>query len=299
MGPLLRGRRVWVALLAVVVLPWMGEVAGFAQGARPLPPKDELIRKMREAVRLDYELQDEYTYIEQRRDVRVSKLGKVTVGPMRTFEVYPSNQPGRTYKRLVAIEGKPLDPAELARRDEEHRRNVMAEAEAAKNESPARRAARQKKEADERRERDMLIADAFAVFDATVTGREMLDGHEVVVLKLFPRPNAAPKTREGRWMKKFSGRLWVSESDGQIAKIDMVANEDLTIGMGIVGRVHAGSRLVFTRTKVNGEVWLPAHSHIAASGRTLLFRTFRIDMRSEYRDYRKWSVGTEVTYTVR
>ena len=72
-------------------------------------------------MQLDYELQTSYTYLEKRRDVKLSKFGKVTVGPMRTFEVYPSKQPGRTYKRLVAIDGKPLDPAELARRDEAHR----------------------------------------------------------------------------------------------------------------------------------------------------------------------------------
>ena len=86
-----------------------------------LPVPAEFVRKVREAVKLDYELQKDYTYVEKRRDVKLSGLGKVTVGALRTFEVYPSTQPGQTYKRLVAIDGKPLDAAELARRDEEHR----------------------------------------------------------------------------------------------------------------------------------------------------------------------------------
>ncbi|HEY8551047.1 MAG TPA: hypothetical protein VIL35_13910 [Vicinamibacterales bacterium] len=264
----------------------------------PLPSKEELVRKVRRAVRLDYELQHGYTYIEVRRDVKVSKLGKVTVGPLRTFEVYPSSQPGRTYKRLIAIDGKPLDPEELARRDAEHRQNMINQAEALKNETPEQREKRLEKEAKERRERDALIEDAFAVFEPTIVGREVVDGYPVVLVTLRPRPYSQPKTREGRWMKKFSGRMWVDDTDGQIVKIDMVADDDITVGWGIVGRVHKGSRLVFSRRKVNDEVWLPASSYIDASGRTLLFRRFDVELRTEYRDYKKWSVDTTVSFSV-
>ncbi len=108
-----------------------GPVALAAPSAPPfntaLPANHEFIRRMRGAIRFDDDLQQAYTYLERRRDVKVTGLGKLTVGPQRTFEVYPSNQPGRTYKRLIAVDGKPLPPADLARRDEEHRRNVLAE----------------------------------------------------------------------------------------------------------------------------------------------------------------------------
>ena len=74
----------------------------------------------RSAVRLDSELQKDFTYVERRRDMKVGPLGKVYVGPLRTFEVFPSADPSQTYKRLIAIDGKPLDPAELRKRDLEH-----------------------------------------------------------------------------------------------------------------------------------------------------------------------------------
>jgi hypothetical protein len=278
-------------------------VSGFVVAAAgqaidaPLPDRAEFVRRVREGVRLDYELQTQYTYVEKRRDVRLSRLGKVYVGPMRTFEVYPSKQPGRTYKRLVAVDGKPLDSQELARRDEEHRQNVLAEVEREKSETPAQRDARLKKLADERQERDAMVNDAFTIYAATLTARERIDGEPVIVATLSPRQHVEPKTREGRWMKKFEGRIWVSELDHQIVKIDMVANDDISIGLGIVGRVHKGSRLVFARRKVNGEAWLPAESRIEASGRTMLFRTFQISMRTEFFDYRKWSVESSVTFT--
>src|SRR5688572_781791 len=90
----------------------------------PLPAAHSFLNGVREAIRLNDELQQDFMYVEDRRDVRITKLGKVEVGPRRTFEVYPSNRPGRTYKRLIAIDGKPLDPEELARRDREHADNV-------------------------------------------------------------------------------------------------------------------------------------------------------------------------------
>jgi hypothetical protein len=262
----------------------------------PLPATHEFIRRMRGAIRFDDDLQQAYTYLERRRDVKITGLGKVSVGPMRTFEVYPSNQPGRTYKRLVAVDGKPLPPTELARRDEEHRRNVLAEYERDKVETPAARKERLGKEARERRERDAIVNDAFAIFEATAIGRETIDGQGVVVLWIRPRKNVTPRTREGGYMTKFAGKLWVAEADGQIVKVDLTAFDDISVGYGVVGRVHQGARLEFARRRVNNEAWLPAWSHITAKGRTLMFRPFDFDVRTDYTDYKKWSVDTQVTF---
>jgi hypothetical protein len=295
--PRLAASALLIALSGPLLLAQSPVPAGARAAAAMLVPA-EFVHKVREAAKLDYELQKDYTYIEKRRDVKLTTFGKVTVGPLRTFEVYPSTQPGRTYKRLVAIDGKPLDPGELARRDNEHRQNMLAQVEQEKNETPAARAARLKKEADERREREAIMNDAFAIYEARMAGREQLDGQPVLVATLLPRAYVEPKTREGRWMKKFQGRIWVSESDYQVARIEMTALDDLTIGMGIVGRVHEGSKLTFARRKVNNEVWLPAEARMEASGRTLLFRSFNIDTVTTFSDYKKWSVDTSVTYGI-
>jgi hypothetical protein len=274
-------------------------VAGVPQApvANPaLPPHHELLAKMRAAIRFDDDVQQAYTYVERRRDVKVSMLGKVSVGPLRTFEVYPSNKPGRTYKRLVAIDGKPLPADELARRDEAHRNNMIAELARDKTETPAARKAREAKDAADRREKEALVNDAFGVFEARVAGYDTIDGQPVTVLWISPRRNAQPKTREGRYMTKFAGKIWVVEADGEIVKLDLSAFDDIPVGMGIVGRVHEGARLEFARRRVNNEAWLPSTSHITAKGKTLMFRPFSFDLRTEYRDYRKFSVDTKVTY---
>lgn len=262
-----------------------------------LPDLDAFIKKVRDRIQLDTDLQVDYSYVEKRRDVKVSKLGKVSVGALRTFEVYPSPKAGRTYKRLIAIDGTPLDPAELERRDTAHREHMVALALQEQNETPDQRAKRLKKEADEKREKDDAIDDAFAVFAVKVEGREMRDGHRTIVATLTPRQNAKTKTDLGKYLKKFKARAWVAEDEAQLVHIEATALEDITIGWGLVGRVHDGGRFTFTRRKVNNEVWLPAEATFEASGRTLLFRSFQISTTTTYSDYKKFNVDTSVTYS--
>jgi hypothetical protein len=254
--------------------------------AEGLPDPDAFMRKVRDAARLDYEIQKEYTYLEERRDLRLSRLGKVTVGPLRTFQVYPSPVPGRTYKRLIAVDGKPLDPAELARRDAERAKSLREEEEKRRNESAAERAERLEELAEERREREAVLDDALSVFDVTFSRREIVDGQALLIGRAVPRPDAHVSTREGRWMKRFVGEVWISESDQQIARLDMRAIDDVSIGWGIVGRVHGGSRFVFARRKV-GDAWLPSEVTFQATGRTLLFRTFEVNTTTTFSNYRR------------
>ena len=256
--------------------------------AADLPDSAIFLGKVRDSIRQDDDLQQDFMYLEERRDVKISKLGKLEVGPRRTFEVYPSSTPGGTYKRLIAVEGKPLDAAELARRDREHQEDLRKAAEREKRETASQRAERLEQAAEEERERRAIIEDGLGVFAATIVRREMLDGHPVIVIALNPRPDARVATREGRWMKQFAGTAWVSEDDYEIVKIDMHAKDDVTIGWGLLGRIHEGSRFIFQRRKVDN-VWLPAQITFDASGRTLLLRKFQLNVVTTYSGYKRIS----------
>lgn len=277
-----------------MVVLLLGLLALSQTGSAPFPDPAEFARRAREALRLDYEIQQNFTYVERRRDVKISRLGKASIGPLRTFEVYPSEEPGRTYKRLIAVDGKPLSPEELARRDAEHRRDLEREAAKRARESPSERAGRLEEEAEERQRREAILDDVVAVFRATFVGRETIDGRRVLVATLEPRENPTPKTREGRWMTHFQGQVKVDEQDYQVVALDMRAVSDITIGWGIVGRLHKGSRLVFERRRFDN-AWLPASVTYEASGRTLLFRPFDFAVTTTYSDYRRRS---DVRYPV-
>jgi hypothetical protein len=261
----------------------------------PLPDAGTFVAEVKARLRTDRALQAQYTFLERREEIEVSKLGKVKKGAVKEYEVYPSVVPGNTYKRLIKINGRPLDPAQLAKNDEKHRKDVLAQI----NESPAARRKREQEHAKLRAEERQVIDEIFQMYEIRVAGRETLNGYPTIVATLEPRAKYAPKTDDGRVMKKFRVRAWVHETDYQVVKIDAEAIDDLTFGWGIVGRLHQGSRATFERTKVNDEVWLPARVHLVGTGRAVLFRKFAIDSVTEWFDYKKFDVKTDETYSQR
>ena len=64
---------------------------------------------------------------------------------MRTFQVLPSPVSGQTYKRLIAVDDKPLAAEELARRDAEHANDVKEAQALQARETPQQRAERQER----------------------------------------------------------------------------------------------------------------------------------------------------------
>jgi hypothetical protein len=251
----------------------------------PLPDRDAFMSMVRAAIRLDSDLQKDFTYLERRRDVKVGVLGKVSVGPLRTFEVFPSAEPGQTYKRLIAIDGKPLDSAELQERDSEHQRDVENEARRRLSETPAQRARRLERAERDKREKVAILEDALRVFEPTVVARETIDGEPTIVVDMKPRANARVTTREGNWMKQFQGRAWFVEQDGQFARLEVQSMDDVSVGWGIVGRLHKGSRILVERRPV-GQKWLPWRLTFDAAGKTLMFRSFDLYVVNEYSDYK-------------
>jgi hypothetical protein len=247
------------------------------------PPADvtALARNVRDTLRREYSEPKRFTYLEKRRDIEISRLGKVYVGPLRTFEVYPGLVDD--YKRLIEIDGKPLDPAELARRDAEHQQNLVRKAAREKSESPDRRAARLAKESEEIRERDAILDDAARVFAFDFVCRETFEGEPVTVVSMKPRRQAHVTTREGEWMKRSEGRLWVADK-GHIARVRITAVDDLSIGWGVVARVESGSGFDYVRKRI-GEAWLPSKLTMEGSGRTLLFRRFEVKTVTTYTNH--------------
>ncbi len=262
---------------------------------RPLPDTATFIAEVKARVRTDRELQAQYTFLERREEIEVTKLGKVKKGAVKEYEVYPSVVPGNTYKRLVKVDGEPLDPALLAKNDEKHRRDVMEEA----NESAADRAKRARERAKQRAEERQLIDEIFALYEITLVGRDMVGPYPTVVAMLEPHRAYSPKIDDARLLKKFRVRAWVHESEYQVVKIEAEAIEDVTFGWGVLGRLHKGAITTFERRKVNDEVWLPARVHIKGTGRAVIFRRFALDSVTEWFDYRKFAVKTDETYSER
>jgi hypothetical protein len=234
------------------------------------------VKKVREGIRLEYAEPVRFNYIEEGPEIDISMFGRVSVGPVQTFEVR-QNAHGDPWKRLIAIDGKPLDAKELARRDAEHERRKQRR----RDESPRQRSARLREEADEIRERDEILDDAERVFAFSYVARDSVDGQPVSVFDLTPRPNARITTSEGERMKKFAGRIWIAVDDARIARVRLHAMDSVTVGWGVVARVDRGSGFDFVRKKVAGH-WVASSLTIEGSGSTLMFRSFTVKTVTNY-----------------
>ncbi len=254
---------------------------------RPLPELARFLQEVRSQLHSDEVLLDQYTFTEKHTEREFDARGAVRKVKTETYEVYPSLEPGHTYRRLVEKDGRPLDAGELAAEDRKHEKKV---ADGGTSEEVERR--RTARLSQSRRREESGVEQVFRIYDITVSGREVLDGRPAVVLSFRPRPNVEATGRAGRVLKVLAGRAWIDEEDRQLVRVDAELVDNLSFGLGVLARLHKGSHASLLRRKVNGEIWLPAQARFSGSARLLLFKGLRLDALSEYSDYRKFQVAT-------
>lgn len=283
----------WAAGVALLAL--LSATPNWAQD-RPLPEREPFLAQARARLQTDRQLLSQYTYHQREAEIRLSKLGKLTTGPVKLYEVYPGLDPADTYRRLIEVDGKPRDRAELEKDDRKHQKHVLDELNKRSNEDADARDLRLRREAKGRRDIQQWIDDLFRVFNFTLVERQTIGGHSTVVVAFAPRPDAAPKTDEGKDLKKVKGRVWVSEDDHQLARVEIEVLDDFSV-KGFLAKLYKGTTASYERHQVNNEVWLPAEVRLNLLGRALI-RKFHIETVIQYSDYRKFAVKTDSEFTL-
>jgi hypothetical protein len=282
--------------LAQTIASALLSVTALVAQERPLPDQESFLRDVRTRLQTDSTLQSGYIYVETRREQKVDGRGQVEQESVKVYESYPGLPGEDRWERLISENGRPRAASDL----EKELRNRQRKAEAMVREAtdePAKQQARQQREySTRRREFDAVLDDLFLVYDIRMERRELLDGHGTIVFSLTPRREAKPRTREGGQMRAFAVRAWISESDRELVRVDAEAIDTLSMGFGLLARLHKGAKLSFVRTKVNDEVWLPSRVSYSGSARVGLVAVLRRIGMSEFSDYRKFSVDTSTTY---
>lgn len=285
-----------LALLAAAVLTALLSLSAAAQDRppteAPLPAPEPFLKEVRARLETDAARRFGYSYRETQRRTSIDRNGRRREEPATILESYPGLPGEERWERVVQRKGKPVSEAELREKDDDRRRKAERYARELTQVSAADRAKAARQADQDRRERAVLVDDVFVVYAVDMVGRERIEGHDTIAFTLTPRPQAKPRTRDGRMMKSFRGRAWVSETDFELARLDVEAIETVSIGLGLLARVHKGTSLSFTRRKVNGEAWLPARVQYEVSARFLLLKRFREGGVTEFSDYRKFTVDT-------
>lgn len=262
---------------------------------RALPDYETFAARVKMQLATDQERQSGYVFLERRIEERLDASGRTKTEGVKVFEVYPGLPGEDRYRRLIEENGKPLSRDELAKQDRGHQKDVDAYARTLSPGPQARKASRALE--TERREQAAAIDDIFRIYDIQMLRRESVDGHDTIFATLTPRAGVRPQTDDGKIMRHFKARVWISESDYELVRAEVEAIDDLSFGLGLLGRVHKGTVAMYERLKVNNEVWLPRRVTWTASARVLLVRRLRLRGVSEFSNYRKFTVDTSTVYT--
>jgi hypothetical protein len=278
--------------LAVLALVLSGALA--AQD-RPLPEYETFARQVKAHLATDEERQSGYTFLERRIEQKLDGSGRSKDEAVKVFEVYPGLPGEDRYRRLIEENGKPVAADKLAQQDRARLKDVEAYARKLAIAPEREKAARDLEK--QRQQYAAAVDDIFRIYDIQMVRRESIEGHDTIVATLAPRVDAKPQTGDGKIMRHFKARAWISESDYELVRVEIEAIDDLTFGLGFLARVHKGTVATYQRRQVNNEVWLPERVTWTASARVLLLKTLRLRGVAEFSDYRKFTVGTSTTYT--
>jgi hypothetical protein len=258
----------------------------------PLPDLRTFLGEVRDRLHTDDFLLDQYTFNEKQTERQLDSSGNIEKTTTSLYEVYPSPEPGHTYRKLVERDGKRLTPEELAKEDEKQEAREARKAAKLYGEDASKRASA---ESERRLKETRTIEEIFRIFEFRVAGREEMDGRSTIVLTFEPRSDAEASTRGAKILKKFSGRAWVDEADKQLVRVEAELIDDLSFGFGVLAKLKKGAHALMQRRKINDEIWLPAQARFVGNGRLFLVKSLHVDTVSEYSDYRKFSVATDAS----
>ena len=279
--------------MRALVLAALLVVAPQAQD-RPLPDFNTFAAEVKKHLATDEERQSGYVFNERRVEQKVNAMGRVTSESVKVYEVYPGLPGEDRYRRLIEEDGRSISPDRLAKQDLERRKK--AEEYARKQAVPSERQKEAREQDKARQEYSAAVEDIFRIYDIEMVRREPIEGIDTILATLTPKRGARPQTDDGKVMRHFKARAWISESDYELVRVEIEAIDNLSYGLGLLARVHRGTIATYQRRKVNGETWLPAEVTWTASARVLLLRRLRLRGVSEFSNYRRYSVDTRTTF---
>jgi hypothetical protein len=167
-------------------------------------------------------------------------------------------------RRLLAIDNRPLSPAQAAAED---RRIAEMVADPA-----AFRALNLKHEDDETHATELLqmLPRAFRISRSGVEGG-------CSRFSFHPDPSFQPSTYEERIIHVLDGTVSIKEPENRLCNLEAVISQPVEFGFGLLGRVNSGGHFSIRRTQVEPGIWKTSHIQVHIQGRILLLQSLAKD----------------------
>lgn len=261
-------------------------LGGAGLRAQEPPTPMDLIRKAVENDKANDKKAHEYMYIE--REANRKKDGKGFKMETETREVFFLY--GEEINRLIAKDDKPLSE-EDAKKEEE---KVAKKVEKLKKENESDRKKREERAAKDKEEEKKFLDEVAEAYDFTMEPRETIGGRETWVIRAEPRKDYRPKMKQAKILPKLRFKVWLDKEETQVTKVEAEIIDNITFGL-VLAKIGKGAHFEMETTRVNDEVWLPAHIAVTADARVMLFKHYDFNADITYRDYRKFRAEAKIT----
>ncbi len=163
-------------------------------------------------------------------------------------------------RRVIMRNGQPLSEAEARAEDERVQRFIHDPEKLAKQK---RDGAQDGKNAEELLN---MLPEAF-------TWKIASEDAQRYTLHFEPNPNFNPPNMQGRVLGTMAGTLVVNKAQHRIETISGKLTQDVTIGWGLLGRLHEGGTFRVERREVAPGLWQIVETHVHIEGKALFFKT--------------------------
>ena len=222
------------------------------------------------ATERSWQARDHYTYVERDEDRRLDSLGNVRSENVDVTRIILVN--GAHFEQLMEHNGKLPSVKEQRKSDED--------LEKLKHETPDERAARLRKDQENR----SFLRDLLEAFDFHLIGEEIVGGRPAYVLQATPHTGYRAQGKYGKMFSKVEGKLWIDKQDFGWIKVDGEVTQSFSMGL-FVARVQRGSHIIMEQTCVGDAVWVPKHFEMRASARILFLKSLDIERILTYSEY--------------
>jgi hypothetical protein len=163
-------------------------------------------------------------------------------------------------KRLIERNGRPLSEPEARVEDERMQTFIHDPSQLAKQKKDGQQ--------DGKNAEELLrmLPDAF-------TWKVQSDDGEKITLNFEPNPKFSPPDMQGRVLGQMAGKLVVNKGQNRIVTISGKLTDDVTIGWGLLGRLHKGGTFQVERREVAPGMWQITETHVHIEGKVLFFKS--------------------------
>jgi len=162
-------------------------------------------------------------------------------------------------KRLISRGGQPLSEVE-AQAEDQRIRNLIYD--------PGKLAKRRKDAAQDDKNATELLNMLPEAFNWKVQSEDA----EKITLHFQPNPNFSPPDMQSRVLGEMEGELVVDREQNRIETISGRLVQDVTIGWGLLGRLHEGGTFRVERRQIAPKLWQITETHVHIEGKALFFK---------------------------